>query len=147
MKDYTRRQFLGSLIPAWLTWKRVLSGLRLAVYICVALIAWRILNAVTLRGVLVLCKVAIVLALYGALLVLLSRALEKASPFVKALVRWGWTLCCMCALAAVGYVLYGKWSRGENVVGSVISIAVALILAGINQWNERSRKKRTEQQG
>jgi xanthine/uracil permease len=146
MKDYTRRQFLGSLIPSWLTWRRVLLGLRLALFLFVALLAWRILSAATLRGALLLCKVAIVLATYGALVVLLSRALERASPLIRALVRWGWTLCCVCGLAAVGYFLYGKWTRGEEVAGVVISIGVALVLAGIDRWNERRRTKDIEQQ-
>ena len=133
MPSLTRREFLRSLVPAWLTARLILTAIVAAAAVFVAV---RLAAVVRVNGFVASARIAGVLVSVGIAAFLLSKlasmirravagASEDFRSFASNLSRAFEFLVAM----SVGAFLYARWSAGGDVISTIIVLALGFVVA------------------
>ncbi|HSH95706.1 MAG TPA: hypothetical protein VK968_16300, partial [Roseimicrobium sp.] len=127
----TRREFLSSLVPPWLTKRAVFATLIVAGGLFVALELAEVVRgqgfAASMTGAGVLAGIGLTVFLLTRLTSIVRRAVAAASPdfqsFASNLSR---VLECVIAMF-IGAFLYARWSSGADITSTLIVLGIGLL--------------------
>lgn len=141
----TRRTFLFSFVPSWLTQRNLRFAGIAALGALLATVVVSIFQHLDFLSLLKLAGVALGVVFALALITWLGSALialtEKSPPWVSALLSVLWKVVEFAAAGAFGVHLYRRWQRGEDLTSALLTVAVVTYYQFRAEWEKRSTAK------
>jgi len=132
-RPLTRREFLRSFVPSWLTKRVVLATIVVAGGLFVALKLAEVVReqgfAASLTGAGILAGIGLTVFLLTKLTSMVRRAVAAASPdFQSFALNLSRVLECVVSMF-IGAFLYARWSSGADITSTLIVLGIGFITA------------------